>query len=240
MADDPRKPASAPVSLRIKVRFNDLEAFVDRFAPYVGRAGLFLRHKAPKPVGTEVRFELRLASDQPVMVGMGVVRWSREVDPERPHRPPGMAIEFTRVTKDSREVILRILELRRRLGMKDGPRGLPDPPDDDSIPTTAASASAIAAETRAASPAAPERPRRATAAPERPRRATAAPAAAAGPCRRPPPRHRPRPSRRPARARRCHAAAAGAAAGAAAARRWRCPPRSSPTRRGSDARRRRS
>ncbi len=151
--------ARAPVALRIKVRFADVDAFVERFAPYVGRAGLFLRHKAPKPVGTEVRFELRLIDDRPVLVGMGVVRWARGPDVDRPQRPPGMAIEFTRVTKESREVILRVLELRRKLALRDGPRGLPDPPDDDAIPNTAASAAAIAADVASAAAPAPRRPR---------------------------------------------------------------------------------
>jgi len=130
------------VVLRIKVRYEEPTAFVERFAPYVGRAGLFLRSKVPKPVGTEVRFELRLADDRPVLVGMGVVRWAREPDPERPMQPAGMAIEFTRVTKESRGVILQMLELRRKLGLADGPRGLPTPPDDDVVLTPASPAPA--------------------------------------------------------------------------------------------------
>jgi uncharacterized protein (TIGR02266 family) len=140
--------AAPPVVLRIKVRYEQAEAFVERFAPYVARAGLFLRSKAPKPVGTEVRFELRLADDKPVLVGMGVVRWAREVDPEKPYQPPGMAIEFTRVTKESREIILRMLELRRKLQLVDGPRGLPNPPDDDVAVTAASTASATATAVR--------------------------------------------------------------------------------------------
>ena len=140
--------AAPPVVLRIKVRYEETEAFVERFAPYVARAGLFLRSKAPKPVGTEVRFEMRLADDRPVLVGMGIVRWAREVDPEKPYQPPGMAIEFTRVTKDSREVILKMLELRRKLQLVDGPRGLPNPPDDDVAVTAATSASATATAVR--------------------------------------------------------------------------------------------
>src|SRR5688500_15962662 len=150
MSDEPRKPA--PVVLRIKVRYEEPEAFVERFAPYVARAGLFLRSKQPKAVGTEVRFELRLANDQPVLVGMGIVRWSRDPDPSRPTQPPGMAIEFTRVTKESREVILKMLELRRKLQLVDGPRGLPNPPDDDVAVTAASTASATAAQVQNEAP----------------------------------------------------------------------------------------
>ncbi len=152
MADEPPRQ---PVVLRIKVRYATADAFVERFAPYVARAGLFLRSKQPKPVGTEVRFELRLANDQPVLVGMGVVRWAREVDPDKPYTPPGMAIEFTRVTKESRGVIFKMLELRRALGMADGPRGLPSPPDDDAAVVAASTASATAATVQAETPAPP-------------------------------------------------------------------------------------
>jgi uncharacterized protein (TIGR02266 family) len=154
MADDVKNAASAPVVLRIKVRYDDVDAFVERFAPYCGRAGLFLRTKAPKPVGTEVRFDLRLADDRAVLVGIGTVRWSRDPDPQRPAQPPGMAIEFTRVTKESRGVILQILELRRKLGMVDGPRGLPTPPDDDVAVTAATTAAATATAVAAAAPSA--------------------------------------------------------------------------------------
>jgi uncharacterized protein (TIGR02266 family) len=157
-----------PVVLRIKVRYEDPDAFVERFAPYVGRAGLFLRSKTPKPVGTEVRFELRLADDKPVLVGMGVVRWAREVDPAKPHQAPGMAIEFTRVTKESRGVILKMLELRRRLSMTDGPRGLPNPPDDDHVVSAAATASATATDVRGKTPTVPPPAAVPTAAPREP------------------------------------------------------------------------
>src|SRR5690349_21609330 len=154
MGDEPRT-AAPPVVLRIKVRYEDPDAFVERFAPYAGRAGIFLRSKTPKPVGTEVRFELRLANDQPVLVGMGTVRWSREHDPANPYAPPGMAIECTRVTKESRGIILKILELRRKLNLVDGPRGLPNPPDDDHPVTAATTAAATATSVRNQTPTRP-------------------------------------------------------------------------------------
>jgi uncharacterized protein (TIGR02266 family) len=152
VGDDPKSAGPAPVVLRIKVRYEDPDAFVERFAPYCARAGLFLRSKTPRGVGTEVRFELRLADDRPVLVGMGKVKWSREHDPARPYAPPGMAIEFTRVTKESRGVILKILELRRKLELRDGPGGLPEVPDDDHPVTAATTAAATAAQVRTESP----------------------------------------------------------------------------------------
>ena len=52
------KPAG-PVALRIKLRYDDIDAMVQRFACNVGRSGLFLPTRSLQPVGTEVKFELR-------------------------------------------------------------------------------------------------------------------------------------------------------------------------------------
>ena len=71
-ATPPDRPA--PVVLRIKLRFTDVETFVAKFAPNVASNGIFLHSKSPRPVGTDVRFEVRLADDQVMLVGIGVVR----------------------------------------------------------------------------------------------------------------------------------------------------------------------
>src|SRR6185312_2175615 len=52
------KPAG-PVVLRIKLRYDDLDAMVQRFAANVGKSGLFLPTKSMQPLGTEVKFERR-------------------------------------------------------------------------------------------------------------------------------------------------------------------------------------
>ena len=77
------KPAG-PVVLRIKLRYDDLDAMVQRFAPNVGKSGLFLPTKSIQPIGTEVKFELRLSNDQAVLVGLGRVKQVRAPDPANP------------------------------------------------------------------------------------------------------------------------------------------------------------
>ena len=57
--------------LRIKLRYDDLEVMVQRFAANVGKSGLFLPTKSLQPVGAEIKFELRLADDTPALVGLG-------------------------------------------------------------------------------------------------------------------------------------------------------------------------
>lgn len=117
-ADDP-SGARPPVVLRIKLRYDDVEAMVQRFAPNVGKSGLFIPTKSLQPIGTEVKFELRLANDQPVLVGLGRVKAVRAPDPANPRAVFGMAIELMRVTREAREVIIRLIERRRAMGLAD-------------------------------------------------------------------------------------------------------------------------
>jgi hypothetical protein len=103
--------------LRIKLRYDDVDTMVQKFAPNVGKSGLFLPTKSVQPVGAEIKFELRLASDVAVLVGLGRVKFVKEPDPDNPKAVFGMAVELLRVTRESRDVILRMLERRRQLGL---------------------------------------------------------------------------------------------------------------------------
>src|SRR5690348_1930881 len=102
MASDDHSGArpAGPVVLRIKLRYDDVDAMVQRFASNVGKSGLFLPTKSIQPIGTEVKFELRLANDTPVLVGMGKVKHVKPPDPKHPRATFGMAIELTRVSRD--------------------------------------------------------------------------------------------------------------------------------------------
>jgi len=141
MATDEGKPTATV--LRIKVRHGDLDTFVERFANQVTRAGVFIPTRTPKPVGTEVRFEIRLADDRPVLVGQGPVRLVRPHDPARPRVVAGMAVELQRVGRDSRDVLLRMLEVRKRRGFVDGPGGMPLPGDEPAEDTAASETTAV-------------------------------------------------------------------------------------------------
>ena len=128
-AEDTSGARPGPVVLRIKLRYDDVEAMVQRFAPNVGKSGLFLPTKSLQPVGAEVKFELRLANDKPVLVGLGKVKAIKEPDPGNPKAAFGMAIELTRVTRESRDLIMKMLERRKLLGLPE--TALPMPGDVD-------------------------------------------------------------------------------------------------------------
>ena len=119
MPDDDPSGARPPVVLRIKLRYDDVAAMVHRFAPNVGKSGLFIPTRSLQPIGTEVKFELRLSNDQPVLVGLGRVKASKAPDPANPRAAFGMAIELMRVTREAREVIMQMLERRRAMGLAD-------------------------------------------------------------------------------------------------------------------------
>ncbi len=125
MASDEAKPAG-PVALRIKLRYDDVDAMVQRFACNVGRSGLFLPTRSLHPVGTEVKFELRIANDAAVLVGLGKVKAAKAPDPANPKAAFGLAIELMRVTRDGREIIIRMLERRRELALPEVAIPMPD------------------------------------------------------------------------------------------------------------------
>ncbi len=118
------RPAG-PVVLRIKLRYDNVEAMIDRFAPNVGKSGLFLPTKSLQPVGSEIKFELRLSNDTAVLLGLGRVKATKPPDPNNPKASFGMAIELMRVTKESRDLIMRMLERRKQLGLPDVALPLP-------------------------------------------------------------------------------------------------------------------
>jgi hypothetical protein len=125
-ADSSGAKPVGPVALRIKLRYDDVDAMVQRFAGNVGRSGLFLPTKSLHPVGTEVKFELRIANDTPVLVGLGKVKAARPPDPNNPKAAFGLAIELMRVTRDGREIIIRMLERRRQLALPEVAIPLPE------------------------------------------------------------------------------------------------------------------
>ena len=94
---------SDTVSLRITLRYRDLDEFVQRYADNLSAAGLFLRTKAPKPTGTKIRFELLLASGTRALRGEGVVVSIRRDD------KPGMALRFSVIDDDSQALIDRVV-----------------------------------------------------------------------------------------------------------------------------------
>jgi uncharacterized protein (TIGR02266 family) len=115
--------ARATTSMRIKLKYPDLETFIQKYAVNISRGGIFIATRAPKPVGTVVRFEFLLGNAEATSLirGEGVVQWTREYDPATPTKAHGMGVKFTRLDAESQSVVDRALHYRASMsGSKKG------------------------------------------------------------------------------------------------------------------------
>ena len=108
---------STPV--RIRLRYTDVDTFVDKFAPNVTRGGVFLASRAIQPVGSVIPFEVQLVSGEVILSGRGKVSWVKEFNPAEPGRPYGMGVQFVSVDPASRPVLARILRAKEASGPHD-------------------------------------------------------------------------------------------------------------------------
>lgn len=117
MGNEKRQNQRVPVALRIKLRYRKVDTFVSKFATNISEGGMFISSRTPKEPGTELRFELRLADDSRLIAGRGLVKWVRKPDPDRPKAPRGMGIEFLSLSQESKKLVERIVEQRRKQGL---------------------------------------------------------------------------------------------------------------------------
>ena len=103
---------SSPAIVRVRLRFTDVDTFVERFAPNVTRGGLFLATRNLRAVGEIVAFEILLADGTVVLAGDGKVSWTRAPDPSQPTKPFGMGLQFVALRPASRAVLLRLLKAK--------------------------------------------------------------------------------------------------------------------------------
>jgi uncharacterized protein (TIGR02266 family) len=104
---------SAPV--RVRLKYPDLDTFVERFAPNVTRGGVFIASRAPRPVGDTFPFEVQLATGAVALAGEGKVIWVKEFNPAEPTKAHGMGVQFTSLSGPSREVLQRMLKAKEAL-----------------------------------------------------------------------------------------------------------------------------
>ncbi len=109
--------------VRIRLRYADLDVFVEKFAPNVTRGGVFLATRHPHPVGAVVPFEIQLAGGQVVMSGQGKVIWVREFNPAEPGRPHGIGVQFVALDTPTKPILARILKHKEALAAVGGPAG---------------------------------------------------------------------------------------------------------------------
>jgi molecular chaperone DnaK len=121
---DKRSGDRTPVGLLVRLSYGSVDEFVERFATNISRGGVFIRTRSPKAPGTLVAFELKLASGETVVKGLGTVLWSRQEDPHsNPPVAPGMGVQFTDLDDASRALIERVMQHREQRGVAPGVTG---------------------------------------------------------------------------------------------------------------------
>jgi uncharacterized protein (TIGR02266 family) len=112
-------------SVRIRLRYPDLDTFVEKFAPNVTRGGVFLASRNVQPVGALISFEIQLVNGEVALAGQGKVTWTKEFSAAEPNRPYGMGVQFVSVEPATRPTLARVLRARETGGIL--PRRTTDP-----------------------------------------------------------------------------------------------------------------
>ncbi len=133
MSDTPRENAAA---IRAILKYPNIETFVQRYAQNVSKHGVFFKTAKPKPVGTTIKFELKLADGTKVLRGVGEVSWIRAT--ETAGAPPGMGIRFQKLDANSRDIVKQILTYKKEHSLP-GPSRFSVAPSAESTQTSVAS-----------------------------------------------------------------------------------------------------
>src|SRR5258708_5115075 len=163
MTQDTRKDRRVKiVSLNVRYKSATVDEFIENHAHDVSRGGIYIKTANPFPSGTLLKFEIRLASDQAVIAGVGRVVWKRDAGASSGERPAGMGVKFIKIDEPSKVVIDKLMNTRSDAGIAFestdeqppamAPRATKPTPPARPVPPVAGSAGA--ADARSMSPAA--------------------------------------------------------------------------------------
>jgi len=124
---DRRLDERVPTQIRVRLKYPDVETFLERYATNISRGGIFIQTQRTKPPGTLIRFEFQLQDASPVIRGEGRVSWVVAYDSAHAERAYGMGVKFTRLDARSKSFIDRIVEQKVRRGQTDNPNAPPPP-----------------------------------------------------------------------------------------------------------------
>jgi len=125
MTQDTRKDRRVKiVSLNVRYKSATVDEFIENHAHDVSRGGIYIKTATPFVAGTLLKFEIRLASDQTVITGVGRVVWKRDPTESTAERPAGMGVKFIKVDDASKVIIDRLVASKVDAG-----RGFESEPD---------------------------------------------------------------------------------------------------------------
>ena len=146
MSDDTRKDARTKfVSLNVRYKSATVDEFIENHSHDVSKGGIFIKTNSPFATGTLLKFEIRLAADEPVIAGVGRVVWKREAaQAGGGERPAGMGVKFIKVDDSSKGVIDKLITKHADAGdaFEGGEIGDGKPPEKKDAPAPAAAVGA--------------------------------------------------------------------------------------------------
>src|SRR5580704_16637219 len=117
MNQDTRKDRRVKiVSLNVRYKSATVDEFIENHAHDVSRGGIYIKTANPFPPGTLLKFEIRLASDQAVIAGVGRVVWKRDAGTSNGERPAGMGVKFIKIDEPSKTVIDKLVNTKADAG----------------------------------------------------------------------------------------------------------------------------
>src|ERR1700722_3491628 len=117
MNQDTRKDRRVKiVSLNVRYKSATVDEFIENHAHDVSRGGIYIKTANPFPPGTLLKFEIRLASDQAVIAGVGRVVWKRDPTQSDGDRPAGMGVKFIKIDEPSKTVIDKLSNTKADAG----------------------------------------------------------------------------------------------------------------------------
>src|SRR3984957_180626 len=117
MTEDTRKDKRAKiVSLNVRYKSATVDEFIENHSHDVSKGGLFIKTPTPFPPGTLIKFEIRIANDKAVIMGVGRVVWKREASQSAGDRPSGMGVKFIKIDDSSRQLIDRVVAEKEGAG----------------------------------------------------------------------------------------------------------------------------
>ena len=117
MTEDTRKDKRAKiVSLNVRYKSATVDEFIENHSHDVSKGGIFIKTPTPFPPGTLIKFEIRIANDKAVIMGVGRVVWKREPSQSAGERPSGMGVKFIKIDDSSRLLIDRVVAEKEGAG----------------------------------------------------------------------------------------------------------------------------
>ncbi len=106
---DERKHPRVDLDTKVHLEFEKFSGFITEYSQNISEGGMFVKSKAPLPVGTVVSFEFKLKDNFSLIQGMGQVTWvrSNSVDPNSPN---GMGIRFRELSPQSKQLISTMVQ----------------------------------------------------------------------------------------------------------------------------------